>query len=97
LGVTGFCFTLSGPTLPSTSLRVAFPTQNHQDDPYFTAVTTTGQHSVSFAESAQGSWVTTTSPFEANLVTLLQFQIPSSTTAPVPWDFCIEGLTALVE
>ena len=97
MGVTGFCFTLSGPTIPSTSLRVAFPTRNHQDDPYFTAVTTPGQHSVTLAESAQGSWVTTPSAFEANLVTLLQFQIPSSAIAPVPWDFCVEGLTALVE
>jgi hypothetical protein len=97
MGVTGFCFTLSGPTIPSTSLRVAFPTRNHQDDPYFTAVATPGQHSVSFAESAQGSWVTTKSAFEADQVMLLQFQIPSSATAPVPWDFCVEGLTALVE
>ena len=97
MGVTGFCFTLSGPTIPSTSVRVAFPTKNHQDDPYFTAVSTPGQHSVKFADSAQGSWVTTPSQFEANQVMLLQFQIPSSTTAAVPWDFCIEGLTALVQ
>jgi hypothetical protein len=95
-GVVGFCFTLSGPTIPSTSLRVAFPTQNHQDDPYFTAVTSAGQHSVTFADSAQGSWVTTKSAFEADRVMLLQFQIPSSATEPVPWDFCVEGLTAIV-
>jgi hypothetical protein len=28
---------------------------------------------------------------------LLQFQIPSSTTAPVPWDFCVSGLTAVMQ
>jgi hypothetical protein len=30
-------------------------------------------------------------------VMLLQMQIPSSPTAPVPWDFCVEGLTAIME
>jgi hypothetical protein len=28
---------------------------------------------------------------------LLQIQIPSSTTALVPWDFCVDQLTAIVE
>ncbi|HZL16697.1 MAG TPA: hypothetical protein VFG23_03005 [Polyangia bacterium] len=96
-GVKGFCFLLSGPTVPSTSVRVAFPTQDNNDNAYFEAVTTPGQHTVLFSDIAQGSWVTSKSAFEPTKVMLLQFQIPSSTTAPVPWNFCIDGLTAITE
>jgi len=95
--VVGFCFQLSGATIPSTSIRVAFPTKNNNDNAYFSAVTTPGQHTVRFSDTAQGSWVTATSAFEPKAVMLLQFQIPSSTTASVPWDFCIEGLTAVTQ
>lgn len=96
-GIKGFCFQLSGPTIPSTTLRVAFPTKNNNDNAYFSAVTTPGQHTVLFSDTAQGSWVTTKSAFEPNAVMLLQFQIPASPTAVVPWDFCIEGLTAITQ
>jgi hypothetical protein len=96
-GVTGFCFQLSGTAIPSTSIRVAFPTTEDNDDAPFEAVTTPGQHTVLFTDTAQGSWVTTPTVFDPTRVTLLQFQIPSSTTAPVPWDFCIEGLTAITQ
>jgi hypothetical protein len=95
--VVGFCFVLSGNTIPSTSIRVAFPTQNNNDNAWFSAVTTPGQHTVLFSDTAQGSWVTTKSPFEPKAVMLLQFQIPSSTTASIPWDFCVEGLTAVTQ
>jgi hypothetical protein len=96
-GVKGFCFQLSGPTIPSTSLRVAFPTTEDNDDAPFEAVSTPGQYTVLFSDTAQGSWVTTPTVFDPTMVTLLQFQIPSSTTAAVPWDFCIEGLTAVTQ
>jgi hypothetical protein len=96
-GVLGFCFVLTGPTIPSTTIRVAFPTQDNNDNAYFEAVSTAGTHSVLFSDTAQGSWVTATSAFEPTKVTLVQFQIPSSTTAPVPWDFCVEGVTAITE
>lgn len=96
-GIKGFCFQLSGPTIPSSSIRVAFPTKNVPDDVYFSAVTTPGQHTVMFADTAQGSWVTKKSAFEPTMVMLLQLQIPSTTTAPVAWDFCIEGLTAIMQ
>jgi hypothetical protein len=93
--VNGFCFALSGSTIPSTTIRVAFPTQNNNDNAYFEAVSTPGQHTVLFSDTAQGSWVTQKSAWEPTKVMLIQFQIPSSPTAPVPWDFCIEGLTAI--
>jgi len=96
-GVKGFCFQLSGPSIPSSSIRVAFPTKNVPDDVYFSAVTTQGQHTVLFSDTAQGSWVTKKAAFEPTMVMLLQMQIPSTTTAPVAWDFCIEGLTAIMQ
>jgi hypothetical protein len=96
-GVKGFCFQLTGSTIPSTSIRVAFPTKNNLDNAYFSAVTTPGPHTVLFSDTAQGSWVTTKTAFEPNSVMLLQFQIPSATTAPIPWNFCIEGLTAITQ
>jgi hypothetical protein len=92
--VKGFCFVLSGPTIPP-GLRAAFPTKNNPDDAYFKATPTVGQQTVLFADTAQGSWVTAKKPFEPTMVMLLQFQIPSSTTAAIPWDFCVEGLTAI--
>jgi hypothetical protein len=96
-GIKGFCFQLSGPRIPSTSIRVAFPTKNNPDNAYFSAVTTPGQHTVLFADTAQGSWVAQKSAFEPTMVMLLQLQIPSTTTAPVPWDFCIEGVSAIMQ
>lgn len=96
-GVIGFCFELSGATIPSTTIRVAFPTKDNNDNAYFSAVSTIGQHSVLFSDTAQGSWVTTKSAFEPNAVMLVQFQIPSSTSGSVPWDFCIDNFTALTQ
>jgi hypothetical protein len=95
--IKGFCFLLSGATIPSTTIRVAFPTQNNPDNAYFAPVSTVGQQTVLFSATAQGSWVVTKSLFEPTKVMLMQFQIPSSTTAPVPWDFCVEGLTAITQ
>ena len=98
-GVKGFCFLLSGATIPSTTIRVAFPTQDNNDNAYFEAFSTPGTHSVLFADTgfAQGSWVTTKVAFEPTKVMLVQFQIPSSPSAPVPWDFCVEGMTAVTQ
>ncbi|HXX67208.1 MAG TPA: hypothetical protein VEK07_08505 [Polyangiaceae bacterium] len=96
-GITGFCFQLTGPTIPSTGVRVAFPTEDNNDNAYFKAVYTAGQHTVLFSQTAQGSWVTDPQPFEPTAVTLIQFQIPSSSTAPIPWNFCVGGLTAVVQ
>lgn len=96
-GITGFCFQLTGPTIPSTSVRVAFPTADNNDNAYFKAEYRPGQYTVLFSQTAQGPWVTDPQPFEPTAVTLIQFQIPSATSAPVPWDFCVGGLTAVVQ
>jgi hypothetical protein len=96
-GVVGFCFQLSGTTIPSTSIRVAFPTENNNDNAYFEEISTLGVHTVLFSDTAQGSWVTDKVAFQPTAVMLVQFQIPSSVTAPVPWDFCVEGMTAVMQ
>jgi hypothetical protein len=88
---------LSGTAIPSTTLRVAFPTQENNDNAPFVAETMPGMHTVLFSEAAQGPWVTTPTTFDPTKVMVVQFQIPSSTTAPVLWDFCIEGLTAITQ
>jgi hypothetical protein len=77
---------------------VAFPTKNNNDNAYFEAVTTTGQHTVLFTDAGfgQASWETKMA-WDPTTVMLLQLQIPSSTTAAVAWDFCIEGLTAITQ
>lgn len=97
-GVKGFCVKLSGPTLPAgTGVRIAFTTKGIPDDAYFSAATTPGVHAVLFKDTAQGSWVTNKTPFDPTQVMLLQLQIPSSTAAPVAWDFCVEQLTAILQ
>jgi hypothetical protein len=97
-GVKGFCVNLSGSTIPAgTGVRVAFTTKNNPDNAHFLAFTTVGAHPVLFSQIAQGSWVTTKTPFDAAQVMLLQLQIPSSPTAPVAWDFCVDQLTAITQ
>jgi hypothetical protein len=103
-GVKGFCFDVTGsttsstPVLPSTTgIRVAFTTTENNDNAPFEAVTTPGTHTVLFADTAQGSWVTTKTTFDPTMVVLVQFQIPASTTEAVAWDFCISNLTAVTE
>jgi hypothetical protein len=96
-GVIGFCFELSGPTIPSTTVRVAFPTQENNDNAPFEAFSAAGSHTVLLSNVEEGSWVTNPVPFDETKIMLLQFQIPSSTTAAVPWDFCVQGLTAITQ
>jgi hypothetical protein len=96
-GVKGICFVLSGTTIPpTTGIRVAFTTKNNNDNAYFEAVTTTGQHTVLFSDLSQATWETKET-WDPTTIILLQFQIPAATTGAVPWDFCIEGLTAITQ
>jgi len=98
-GVKGFCFTLSGTKLPGTTgVRVAFTTKGNNDNPYFEAVTTMGQHTVLFTDTTfgQATWETKET-WDPTTIILLQFQIPAAAPTPVPWDFCVEGLTAITQ
>jgi hypothetical protein len=97
-GVTGFCFVLSGTTIPSTSIRVAYTTKENNDDAPFEAISTAGVHTVLFTDTAQASWMTQKFTFDPTEVMLVQWQIPASpSTGAVAWDFCIEGVTAITQ
>jgi hypothetical protein len=96
-GVTGFCFDLSGSTIPSSTIRVAFTTTENNDNAPFEAISTPGAHTVLFSDTAQGSWVTTKTTFDPTMVVLVQFQIPASTASAVAWDFCISNMTAVMQ
>ncbi len=91
-GVKGFCFQISGNTIPS--FRLAFPTKNSGDYPWVYPISAAGTYSVTWDMLTQQSWEQKKA-WEPTLIMLLQLQIPSTTTAPVPWDFCISGVTAI--
>jgi hypothetical protein len=98
-GVKGFCFLLSGTTLPAgTGIRVAFTTKNNNDNPYFEQEIAMGQHTVLFTDTGfgQATWETKET-WDPTTLILLQFQIPAAPPTPVPWDFCVEGLTAITQ
>jgi hypothetical protein len=91
---------LSGTKIPAdTGIRAAFTTKENADYAPFKKVSTLGQNTVLFSEIAQGSWVKPANimSFDATQIILLQFQIPAAPPTPVPWDFCIEGLTAITQ
>jgi hypothetical protein len=92
-GVRGFCFVLSGATIPP--LHVNMPSdQNITDNWYFKTVSTPGVQQVLFTDLSQQT--RTATPFDPSKLWSVQFLIPASMSAAVPWDFCIEGLTALM-
>ena len=63
---------------------------------FFTVVQKTGDANGAATFSGTNAY-TRRGDFAPTAVTLIQFQIPSDTAAPVPWDFCVEGLTAITE
>jgi hypothetical protein len=97
-GVKGFCFQLSGTTIPT--INVAFTTQNNVDyNAWYEPVSGAGTHQVLFTDPGftQGTETPKQATFESTAVMLVQFQIPASLTAPVPWNFCIDGMTAVTQ
>ncbi len=95
-GVTGFCFQLSGSAIPP-GLRLAFKTTTSGDDAPFKAVAGAGQHTVLFSQTGPGSWFKNMSPLDTKNLVLMQFQIPSMSGTPIPWDFCVSGMTAVTQ
>lgn len=92
----GFSFKLSGPTVPPT-IRVSYPTAATTDTSHFKEVTAAGDYTVLFTAAAQGEWVTGADAvaLTAGDINAIQFQVVAAETAAVPFDFCIESLTAL--
>jgi hypothetical protein len=91
--VRGFCFYVSGFTVPV--FRVRFPTdQGFTDRNWYQATLEhEGWHSVLFSDLGQVK--PTSTPFDPSKILSIEFEIPASRLETVPWDFCIDGLTAL--
>jgi hypothetical protein len=90
----GFCFVLSGARIPA--IRVDLPSdQGITDNWYFETVIKAGVHSILFADTALRQRTATSTAFDPSKLMSIQFEIPSSATAPIPWDFCIDELSAI--
>ncbi len=92
-GIRGFCFYVSGFTVPV--FRVRFPTDQGIADRnwYQSTLQYEGWHRVLFSDL--GQVVPTTTPFDPTKILSIEFEIPASRLESVPWDFCIDGLVAL--
>ncbi len=92
-GVRGFCFYVSGFTVPV--FRVRFPTDQGITDRNWYQLTLEheGWHRVLFSDL--GQVYPTGTPFDPSKILSIEFEVPASKLESVPWDFCIDGLTAL--
>lgn len=96
-GVIGFCFVLSGAQLPAPPLKVNLPSdQSITDNWYFETESTPGVKQILFTDRTLHQTNATTTPFDPSKLLSIQFQIPASMSVAVPWDFCIDQLTAIV-
>jgi hypothetical protein len=91
----GFSFTLSGTTVPS-KIRVNYPTASTEETAHYKELTAVaGNFTVLFTEVKQGTWVTTPVALVNGDINAIQFQIVGDDENTVPFDFCVENLTAL--
>jgi hypothetical protein len=92
-GIRGFCFYVSGDSVPA--FRVRFPTDTGITGRNWYQVTLQheGWHQVLFADL--GQVVPTDIAFDPSKLLSIEFEIPASRVEAVPWDFCIDGLVAL--
>lgn len=93
----GFKFHLSG-TVPNP-LRVIFPTTTTTArTAHFKEIATgAGDYQVLFTDAAQGTWIPVAErvALVTGDVVEIQFQVVGQNSANVPFNFCVEGLTAL--
>lgn len=102
--VTGFRYTLTGPTIPpGTSLRFIVNFEGQPGtDPFCQQVTATAGTPVTSTLSSpqliQACWQAGGAQIPATArLNSLQWQVSTNTMAPTPFDFCIEDLTAIVQ
>jgi hypothetical protein len=93
VGIRGFCFYVSGYTVPV--FRVRFPTDQGITDRnwYQSTLEYEGWHRVLFSDLGQVD--PTNTPFDPSKIVSIEFEIPASRLETVSWDFCIDGLVAL--
>jgi hypothetical protein len=92
-GVRGFCFYVMGSTVPAFRVRFSTDPPIADRNWYQTTLLHEGWHRVLFSDLAQVA--PTGVPFDPTRIVSLEIEIPGSRAEAVPWDFCIDGLTAL--
>jgi hypothetical protein len=100
--VIGFRFTLSGPTIPAMgSLRFATVADDLVGPQYCTPVVADAglPRTFPFSELRTECWLATgTTPMPANTaIEELHWGLVSNANGPVPFEFCIGGLSAVVQ
>lgn len=93
-GVVGFAFDVAFNTPGEIRVRYTNP---GVDEPHFATLNTSGSKVIYWEDVAQGPWVRPPNrvTFSPQQVLSIQFVVPSSDVAPVPFDFCISNLRAL--
>jgi hypothetical protein len=93
-GVDGFKFTLSGSAVPEELRPTLFNSASATQ--YCKRVCATGAQSILLSEAHVDCWEGTTgSTPTGTSLERLEFTIPSNELADIPFDFCIEALTAI--
>lgn len=91
----GFSFRLSGDVVPNL-IRVNFPTATTADTAHYKPIIDgAGTYQVLFSETVQGAWVNPQVALDPGSIVEVQFQVPGQPSTNVPFNFCIEELTAL--
>jgi hypothetical protein len=101
-GVTGFAFDIDAvPT--GGQLRVAFQTVGTENNPAYwggatstlSPVTAQGHYEMRWAEIGGPAYVTNPPTFDPTKLTAIQFQVVSNSSAPVPFNFCVNNIMLL--
>lgn len=92
--IKGFTFTLSGPVVPG-KINVKFPTPATENAAHFKEITAPGTYQALFSDAVQPNWVDAKVDLVPGNVVSVEFQVVASPTDPVPFDFCVERLSAL--
>ncbi|HYQ15139.1 MAG TPA: hypothetical protein VEQ58_05270, partial [Polyangiaceae bacterium] len=91
-GIKGFSVDLSG-TAPA-GIRINL-TMHGLNDSSFVDPKVPGTTTFDVADVAQGSWVTTKTPFDPTKVEAMQFQVFTTAGSPTPFDFCVNAIRVL--
>src|SRR5690606_3840635 len=86
---TSFSFTLD--SAPAGELRVGFVQASDLENSFFVVITEAGDHTIDFADLAQGSWVMPAGTFDPTTLRDLQFQIASG-AADTTFNFCVSNI-----
>jgi hypothetical protein len=101
-GITGLAFDIDA--VPSGGhLRVAFQTVGTENSPAYwggatsdlSPVTAPGHYEMRWAEIGGPAYATNPPPFDPTMLKGIQFQVVSNSSAPVPFNFCVNNIMLL--